>query len=73
MMPAEACKNVSEDVCGGADFFRADGRCMCNLCGHVYSSHPYCVNSKLPDSMQSSELHPDYALHVLCNGNHVKL
>ena len=41
------------------DFFRADGRCMCSMCGAEYYKHP------------RSLAHPD--LNILCSGEYVKL
>ena len=61
------------EKCKADDFFRADGRCVCSVCGRPYSKHPHCANSPLPDSMQSSSVTTFYFLNVLCNGDHVKL
>lgn len=44
---------------GPADFFRADGRCVCETCGLEYVDHP--------------ELDFAATFHVLCNGEIAKL
>jgi len=67
---AVVCRGES---CKAEDFFRADGSCLCPGCGFPYAEHPYCANSALPDSMQTSFVVTFYHLHVLCNGDHVHL
>lgn len=58
---------------GGTSFIRADGNCLCPTCGIAYADHPFCANSVIPASLQSS-IFPEYILHVLCgSGLHVKL
>ena len=69
---------ANEVVCRGADckaddFYRASGDCVCPSCRKPYRRHPFCANSELPESMQSSTVFRDYHLHVLCNGDHVHL
>ncbi len=58
---------------GEEKFFRADGGCLCPSCSRPYRVHPYCANSALPESTQCSSISKEYILHVLCNGDHVKL
>lgn len=55
-----------------AEMVRADGNVPCPICLLPYWKHPCCANSKLPESMSSSTI-PEYFLHVLCTGLHVKL
>lgn len=57
--------------CDPLDFHRA-GNLTCEACGKEYSQHPYCGKSQLPTSMSSSTF-PQYFIHVLCDGTHVKL
>lgn len=47
------------------DFLRAAGDVLCS-CGKPYRSHPFCA----PSWCDWAE---HYALHVLCDGRHVKL
>ena len=47
---------------------RRSGNLICSFCNLEYGRHPYCGNSKLPEDMGEG-----YFLHVLCNGEHVKL
>jgi hypothetical protein len=54
---------------GGITFYRCDGRMVCT-CGLAYYNHPYCKNSANPAQLTAS--FPEYALHVLCNGDHIK-
>lgn len=53
------------------DFIRT-GDLDCEACGKPYRKHPYCKQSELPESMTSS-IRPEYYIHVLCDGRHVKL
>ena len=65
-----ACVGV---LCTGeADFQRANGDCVCPTCKRSYYDHPYCQNSELAEQLRSSSF-PEYILHVLCDGRHVKL
>jgi hypothetical protein len=61
------------DCGGGLSFVRADGGCICTICGRSYWKHLQCANSSLPEVMQSSSINREYILHVLCDGAHVKL
>ena len=45
--------------------YRADHRCICDECGKDYGSHPYV--EECPDDQGMP------FLHVLCNGDIVKL
>lgn len=66
------CQHRDEDGCGCEAAERTDGRCKCPKCGLEHRLHPYCANSKLGPN-QSSSTFPEYFLHVLCDGRHVKL
>jgi hypothetical protein len=66
------CERKNEDGCGSEVAERADGDVLCGKCGIAYRLHPYCANSKLPESMSASQF-PQYFLHVACGGRHVKL
>lgn len=46
-------------------FYRASGACICDACGKEYYSHPYATEARDRDNMPY--------LHVLCNGDIVKL
>jgi hypothetical protein len=64
------CEGIA---CSGAELLRrADGDCACPKCGLAYRLHPHCANSRLSDAMAAST-RPEFYLHVLCNGDHVKL
>jgi hypothetical protein len=57
--------------CGGDEtFVRASGDCICDFCKMEYRDHSFCKNSAIESH---SPLRPDYVLHVLCDGRHVKL
>ena len=47
------------------DYWRASGDCICNWCGRNYYSHPM--------HMKKLDWNGDPYLHVLCNGDKVKL
>jgi hypothetical protein len=57
--------------CDG-DFYRTEGDMICKDCGKEYWRHPYCGNSEYGESMTAS-FYKQYYLHVLCNGEHIKL
>lgn len=57
---------------GPTSFYRASGNVICDVCNQPYYKHHYCSNSKIPEDMNASSW-PMYYLHVLCNGEHVKL
>ncbi len=50
------------------NFYRASGDVICQVCKLEYWKHPYCSNSRT-----SEDLGGNYFLHILCNGEHVKL
>lgn len=63
------CVSKLDDVCGIAQMVRTDGACLCPKCRLPHADHPYCANSEL----KTGESPPAYYLHVLCDGQHVKL
>ena len=64
--------DVLHHECDVLNFYRTNGYMICKDCGQEYWKHPYCGNSELPESMRSST-RKEYFLHVLCNGEHIKL
>jgi hypothetical protein len=64
-----ACDKAPCD--GGTTFYRCDGGMRCTTCGLRYYDHPFCKNSAHPSTLSDSSF-PEYALHVLCNGDHIK-
>jgi len=54
---------------GGKDWYRAGGDCECSVCGKLYYDHPYCAQFK----NENGGAYDSYYMHVLCNGDHVKL
>lgn len=69
---ARGVKVVHDENCDTANMVRIDGRYICPVCELPPRKHPYCKGSPLPESMCSSSF-PEYFLHVLCDGRHVKL
>ncbi len=65
------CEGLAEHLCGILTAERTGTDMVCK-CGIPYRLHPHCANSKLPESMASLS-RPEYFLHVICNGRHVKL
>ena len=51
------------------DIVRASGDVECEQCANPYRDHSYCAGSELRDT----GFYPQYFLHVLCDGTHVKL
>lgn len=66
------CEDKHDDKCGVVGATRASDDCLCGGCGLAYRLHPHCANSKLGPALSSS-VQPEYFLHVLCDGRHVKL
>ncbi len=64
MIKAIECKCTLD----AGDYYRAGHLVICDICKKEYWRHPYCGNSKLPEDMGEG-----YFLHILCNGDHVKL
>lgn len=56
---------------GNLTFVRAFGDAACDSCGKEYWRHPYCGNSRVGYPYEFAR--PEYVLHVLCDGLHVKL
>jgi UDP-2-acetamido-3-amino-2,3-dideoxy-glucuronate N-acetyltransferase len=70
----ERSTRCNETVCGGdLTFIRAESHSLCTTCGLEYCEHPYCANSPMPESLQSSSVVVEYSLRVICGGMHVKL
>ena len=46
-------------------FYRASGECICSECGRDYYSHPYASEARDRDDQPY--------LHIICNGDIVKL
>lgn len=65
------CGEVAEHLCGILAAERTGTDMVCK-CGIPYRQHPYCANSKLGPE-RSSSVRPEYFLHVICGGRHVKL
>ncbi len=65
------CQGITEHLCGILAAERTGTDMVCT-CGIPYRQHPHCAHSRLPESMSGS-LRPEYFLHVLCDGRHVKL
>ncbi len=65
------CVGVAEHVCGILAAARVGNGMTCK-CGIAYRLHPYCVNSQFRAELASST-RPEYFLHVVCGGRHMKL
>lgn len=64
------CEGVE---CGGEiSFIRAAGDVLCLVCKKEYWRHPCCANSRMPPQYEFAG-RPEYILHVICDGLHVKL
>ena len=69
----DSCKIVSKALSkrntkSVPDFFRANGNCICLICGKEYSKHPFDYEFLADESLGSYPF-----LHILCDGTRVKL
>jgi len=62
-------KIVHQDGCDNYDFVHASGDCICLICMQPYWKHSYCAQSQ----NESCYIFGEFFLHVLCDGQHVKL
>ena len=60
---------VHKDGCDNLDARRTSGDCICLQCNKRYWEHPYCAQAVNEGCYGFNS----YFLHVLCNGEHVKL
>jgi len=68
-MPTQVVCDGKVECDGWISLIRASGNCECKICGRLYYAHPWCRWSQI----QTAACRLEYALHVLCDGTHVKL